>query len=73
MRGSDIAESSLTCEKDAPPTVVPTVAAADDVAEAEDAEDTGPKILTKKEKEKLKKEREKVRHPRYFYICWFPI
>jgi translation initiation factor 5B len=26
----------------------------------EDAEDTGPKILSKKEKEKLKKEREKV-------------
>lgn len=29
-------------------------------ANDEDAEDTGPKILSKKEKEKLKKEREKV-------------
>lgn len=28
--------------------------------DADDAEDTGPKVLSKKEKEKLKKEREKV-------------
>jgi translation initiation factor 5B len=52
-------ELALTEEKTDSP-VPPSAPTAADEAEDEAAEDGGPKILSKKEKEKLKKEREKV-------------
>lgn len=54
------AHTSLLAVADVTPAVTATSGAKDEVDDEEEVEEPGVKVLSKKEKEKLKKEREKV-------------
>ena len=64
LTGNNVSDAgtSTPAEFAAPATAPAAPSPAPDGEEGEEGEDGGPKVLSKKEKEKLKKDREKVRY-----------